>query len=141
MIRISGKRDAAALVLTIIAWFWTAYECDTIGIDVFDMILLKAQTGGWFVWILAAVLSYLCYIWMRPHLLTRAICGIFMLMPAELFKLTRPLLPDSGFAPIQFAVGLLYVLAVVGMWGMFYPWRLERLLGIPQPADGGEVAK
>ena len=26
-----------AMALTAVAWFWTAYECDTIGIDVFDM--------------------------------------------------------------------------------------------------------
>ena len=30
-----------AMVLTAIAWFWTAYECDTIGIDVFDMLLKR----------------------------------------------------------------------------------------------------
>ena len=29
----------AAKILTAAAWFWTAYECDTIGIDVFDMLL------------------------------------------------------------------------------------------------------
>ena len=28
-----------ALILTVFAWFWTAYECDTIGIDVFDKFL------------------------------------------------------------------------------------------------------
>ena len=48
-------------VLTVIAWFWTAYECDTIGIDVFDM-LLKRFPGQ--LWIMAAVLSYLTVIWM-----------------------------------------------------------------------------
>ena len=49
--------DALAAVLTAVAWFWTAFECNTIGIDVFDMILLKERTGGLFVWILAAVLT------------------------------------------------------------------------------------
>ena len=44
-----------AMVLTAIAWFWTAYECDTIGIDVFDM-LLKRFPGQ--LWIMAAVLTY-----------------------------------------------------------------------------------
>ena len=119
------KVPMLAKVLVVIAWFWTAYECDTIGIDVFDM-LLKRFPGQ--VWIMAAVLSYLTIIWMPKNLLTRAVMGIFMLIPAELFKVTRPLVPDSGFAPIQIVVVLAYVLAVIGMYGMFYPWRIEAAL-------------
>ena len=114
-----------AMVLTAIAWLWTAYECDTIGIDVFDM-LLKRFPGQ--VWLMAAVLSYLTIIWMPKHLLTRAVMGLFMLIPAELFKLTRPHLPDGGFAPVQLLVAFAYVLAVIGMYGMFYPWRIEAVL-------------
>ena len=119
------KVSRLAMVLTAVAWFWTAYECDTIGIDVFDM-LLKRFPGQ--VWIMAGVLTYLTIIWMPKNLLTRAIMGIFMLIPAELFKVTRPLLPDSGFAPIQIVVAFAYVLAVIGMYGMFYPWRIETAL-------------
>ena len=122
---VAVKVPMLAKVLVVIAWFWTAYECDTIGIDVFDM-LLKRFPGQ--VWIMAAVLSYLTVIWMPKNLLTRAVMGIFMLIPAELFKVTRPLVPDSGFAPIQIVVVLAYVLAVVGMYGMFYPWRIEAAL-------------
>ena len=54
--------------------------------------------------------------------------GIFMLIPAELFKITRPMLPDGGFAPVQIVVAFAYVLAVIGMYGMFYPWRIETAL-------------
>ena len=115
----------AAKILTAVAWFWTAYECDTIGIDVFDM-LLKRFPGQ--VWIMAAVLTWLTILWMPKHLLTRSIMGIFMLVPAELFKLTRPYLPESGFAPVQIVVGIAYVLAIIGMYGMFYPWRIEAVL-------------
>jgi len=122
------KVPLLAKVLVVIAWYWTAYECATVGIDVFDMILLKAQTNGVFVWALAAVLSYLTIIWMPKNLLTRAIMGIFMLIPAELFKVTRPLVPDSGFAPIQIVVVIAYILAIIGMYGMFYPWRIEAVL-------------
>jgi len=126
------KTDVLTAALVVIAWFWTAYECDTIGIDVFDM-LLKRFPGQ--VWIMAAVLSYLTWIWMRKHLLTRAIMGLFMLIPAELFKFTRPLMPESGFAPIQLLVGFVYVLAIIGMYGMFYPWRIDwalnKLFGWP----------
>ncbi len=114
-----------ARLITIVAWFWTAYECHTIGIDVFDM-LLKRFPGQ--LWIMAAVLSYLTVIWMPRNLLTRSIMAIFMLIPAELFKLTRPLLPDSGFAPVQLVVAAAYLLAIIGMYGMFYPWRIELLL-------------
>ena len=114
-----------AMVLTAIAWFWTAYECDTIGIDVFDM-LLKRFPGQ--LWIMAAVLTYLTIIWMPKNLPVRALMGVFMLIPAELFKATRPLLPDSGFAPVTILVILGYVLAVIGMYGMFYPWRIESAL-------------
>ena len=122
---VAVKVPMLAKVLVVIAWFWTAYECDTIGIDVFDM-LLKRFPGQ--VWIMAAVLSYLTIIWMPKNLLTRAVMGIFMLIPAELFKVTRPLVPDSGFAPIQIVAVLAYVLAVIGMYGMFYPWRIEAAL-------------
>ena len=114
-----------AMALTAVAWFWTAYECDTIGIDVFDM-LLKRFPGQ--LWIMAAVLTYLTIIWMPKNLLTRSIMGIFMLIPAELFKFTRPILPESGFAPVQIVVAVAYLLAIIGMYGMFYPWRIEAVL-------------
>ena len=119
------KVPKLAMVLTAIGWFWTAYECDTIGIDVFDM-LLKRFPGQ--VWIMAAVLTYLTIIWMPKNLLTRSVMGIFMLIPAELFKLTRPMLPESGFAPVQIVVAVAYALAIVGMYGTFYPWRIETAL-------------
>ena len=117
-----------AKVLTGIAWFWTAYECDTIGIDVFDMILMKEKTGGFFVWILALVLTYLVIVWMPKNLPVRALSGILMLIPAELFKTTRFYLPQSGFSAVQVFVATAYVGAVVGMYGMFYPWRLEKAM-------------
>ena len=120
-----NPKKALTWTLVVVAWFWTAYECDTIGIDFFDM-LLKRFPGQ--VWIMAAVLSYLTIIWMPKNLLTRAVMGIFMLIPAELFPLTRPHLPESGFAPVQLLVGLAYVLAIIGMYGMFYPWRIEAAL-------------
>ena len=112
-----------ALLLTLIGWFWTAYECHTIGIDVFDM-LLKRFPGQ--LWLMAAVLSFLTFIWMPKNLPVRALMGIFMLMPAEALKTTRLLVPASGFSPVQLLVGLIYCYAVVGMYGMFYPWRIEK---------------
>lgn len=119
------KVSRLTMVLTAIAWFWTAYECDTIGIDVFDMLLKRFPFQ---LWIMAAVLTYLTVIWMPKHLFTRAIMGLFMLIPAELFKFTRPILPESGFAPVHLLVALAYALAIVGMYGMFYPWRIEAVL-------------
>jgi len=127
--------DVVAAALTAVAWFWTAYECDTIGIDVFDAILLKERTGGLFVWVLAAVLTVLTFLWMRPHLITRGVMAVFMLAPASVFRVTRLMVPESGFAPVQLLVGFMYVLAAVGMYGMFYPWKVEKVFGI---GDGKE---
>lgn len=115
-----------ALILTVFAWFWTAYECDIIGIDVFDMVL-KRFPGQ--LWLMAAVLSWLTYLWMPQNLPMRALTGILMLLPAELFKTTRLLVPVSGFAAVHVLVVTAYIGAVVGMYGMFYPWRLERAMG------------
>ena len=119
----------AAAVLTTVGWLWTAYECDTIGIDVFDSVLFKAQTNGVFVWALACVLIYLTCIWMPKNLPCRALMGIFMLIPAEALKTTRLMVPAPGeFAPVQLLVVLIYVYAIIGMYGMFYPWRIESLV-------------
>ena len=117
---------ACAAALSAVAWLWTAYECDTIGIDVFDMLLMKEKTSGILVWVLAVVLTYLVVIWMPKNLPVRALSGVLMLIPAELFKTTRFYLPQSGFAAVQLFVATAYVGAVVGMYGMFYPWRLEK---------------
>jgi len=114
---------AAAVVLTAFGWLWTAYECHTIGIDVFDM-LLKRFPGQ--LWIMAVVQTYLTVIWMPKNLPVRALTGILMLIPAELFKTTRLLVPAAGFAAVHILVVTAYVGAVLGMYGMFYPWRLER---------------
>ena len=121
-----------AIVLTLVAWFWTAYELSIIGIDVFDSILFKEATGGKLVWVLAPVLSFLTVVWMPKNLPVRSLTGILMLIPAELFKATRPILPESGFAAVQVLVAAAYIGAVVGMYGMFYPWRLEKGLRLVQ---------
>ena len=120
--RFESSRPVAG-VLTVIAWFWTAYECHTIGIDVFDMCL-KLFPGQ--LWLMAAVLSYLTIIWMPDNLSVRALSAVFMLFPASLFRTTRLLVPDSGFALVHILVATGYVAAVIGMYGMFYPWRYEK---------------
>lgn len=120
------KSSVVAAVLTAVAWAWTAHECDTIGIDVFDMVL-KRFPGE--LWILAAVLTVLTFLWMRPNLSVRALTGILMLIPAELFKVTRVMLPESGVVAVHLFVVTGYVGAVIGMYGMFYPWRLEKAMG------------
>ena len=111
-----------AAAISAVAWFWTAYECDTIGIDVFDMLLKRFPLQ---VYVMAAVLTYLTVIWMPKNLPVRALCAILMLIPAELFKTTRLLVPVSGFAYVHVFVAAAYAGAVAGMYGMFYPWRME----------------
>lgn len=113
----------AAGSLTVLAWFWTAYECHTIGIDVFDMFL-KAFPGQ--LWLMAAGLSYLTIIWMPANLSVRALSAILMLFPASLFRTTRLLVPGSGFAMVHILVVTGYLAAIIGMYGMFYPWRYEK---------------
>jgi hypothetical protein len=55
-----------------------------------------------------------------------ALTGLLMLIPAELFKVTRLLVPASGVALVHLFVVTAYIGAVIGMYGMFYPWRLEK---------------
>lgn len=121
-----GSRPVAN-VLTVVAWFWTAHELDIIGIDVFDMVT-KRFPGE--LWILAAVLSYLTILWMPKNLSVRALTGVLMLFPASLFRVTRLHLPESGVGTVHVFVVFAYVCAVIGMYGMFYPWRLEKGLSI-----------
>ena len=78
--------------------------------------------------LLALVLVYLTVQWMPKNLPMRALTGILMLIPAELFKTTRLLVPESGFAAVHVFVLAAYLGALVGMYGMFYPWRLETAL-------------
>ena len=119
------ENRTVAAVLTACAWFWTAYECDTIGIEAFDRFT-KFFPGE--LWILACVLTYLTVIWMPKNLPVRALTGLLMLFPAELFKTTHLYRPPVGtwFAAVDLFVVTAYVAAVVGMYGMFYPRRLEK---------------
>lgn len=115
------RNRLAGRVLCAAAWFWTAYECDTIGVDVFDMIL-KRFPGE--VWILALVLTVLTCLWMENLLPIRAVCGLFMLFPAELFPAVRLCATPWRTTLVAFA----YVCAVIGMVGMFYPWHIRRAI-------------
>ena len=118
-----------AAVLTVIAWFWTAYECHIIGIAAFDNLL---KVFPFQLWIMAAVLSYLTIIWMSKNLSVRALTGLMMLMPASLFRTTHDFRPPAGtiFAPIDIFIYVAYIIAIIGMYGMFYPWRAEKFLSI-----------
>ena len=111
----------AGRLLCALAWLGTAYECDNFGVDVFDNFL-KVFPGE--VWVLAAVLTVLTCMWMENLLPLRALCGIFMLFPAELFPAVR--MCDSAWrlTLVTFA----YLCAIGGMFGMFYPWRFRQLL-------------
>ena len=146
-IRLFNERFATsrgvAVALAIIAWALTARELDIIGIDVFDK-LLKRFPGE--LWILAAVLAYLTIIWMPKHLSVRALTAILMLFPASLFRTTRLLVPQSGVALVHIFVIFAYICAVIGMYGMFYPWRLEKGMALTIRRDniarifGGAIA-
>ena len=122
------RNRAVGQVLCAAAWLWTAYEIDTIGIEVFDRIVRRL----WFfssdipgmVWILAIVLTVLTCLWMENLLSLRALSALFMLFPAELFPAVRLCNTSWRLTLVVFA----YVCAVIGMFGMFYPWHLRRAL-------------
>jgi len=141
-----SSRPVAA-VLTAAAWAWTAYEVMTFEVNIFREFFVGVPVLGHLMsvfaflfdnfWAVAPVLAYLTFIWMPKSLPVRALTGILMLIPAELFKTTRLLVPVSGFAPVLVFVVTAYVGAVVGMYGMFYPWRLEKGLDLVQRTDPG----
>ena len=122
------RNRTAAHVLCAAAWLWTAYEIDTIGIEVFDRIVRRL----WFfssdipgmVWILAIILTVLTCLWMENLLSLRALSALLMLFPAELFPAVRLCDTPWRLTLVVFA----YVCAVTGMIGMFYPWHLRRLI-------------
>ena len=111
----------AGRILCAIGWFFTAYECDKIGIDIFDQFL-KAFPGE--VWILAVALTILTCWWMENLLPIRGVCALFMLFPAELFPAIR--LCESSWRRALVIVA--YVCLIIGMFGMFYPWQIRRAL-------------
>ena len=122
------RNRIAGQVLCAAAWLWTAYEVDTIGIEVFDRIVrrlwfFQADIPG-MVWILAIVLTVLTCLWMENLLPLRALSALFMLFPAELFPAVRLCNTSWRLTLVVFA----YVCAVTGMIGMFYPWHLRRAI-------------
>jgi len=116
----------AGIFLCAVAWFWTAYEIDALGIEVIDRIVQKL----WFlptaipgaVWIWALVLTFLTCWWMENLLPIRAVCAFLMLFPGEMF-------PDIRLCDTQWRLALVvfaYAACILGMWGMFYPWRIRQ---------------
>ena len=115
------RNRTAGVVLCAIAWFFTAYELDTIGIEIFDRFL---KAFPFELWILAAVLTILTCWWMANLLPIRGVAAIFMLFPAELFPVIR-------LEPTQWRLALVvvaYICSITGMFGMFYPWRIRQAL-------------
>ena len=127
-LQVFPRHKMAGWILCAVAWAWTAYEIDTIGIEVFDRIVRRL----WFfqsdipgmVWILAVLLTVLTCLWMENLLTIRSMCAIFMLFPAELFPAVRLCESAWRLTLVVFA----YVCAVIGMVGMFYPWHIRRAL-------------
>ena len=121
------RNAKAGVVLCAIGWLGTAYEVDTIGIEVFDRIVRRF----WFlqndipgaVWILAAVLTVLTCLWMANLLPIRGLAAILMLYPAELFPAVRLCDTPWRLTLVVFA----YLSATAGMFGMFYPWRIRQV--------------
>ncbi len=115
------RSKIAGWILCAIGWAWTAYECDTIGIDVFDKFLKAFPME---LPILAIVLTVLTCWWMPNLLPIRGVSAIFMLFPGEMFPVIRLCDTPWRLTLVVFA----YACAIIGMYGMFYPWRIRQLL-------------
>ncbi len=121
------RHAPSGVVLCALGWLGTAYEVDTIGIEVFDRIVRRF----WFlsndvpgaVWMLAVVLTVLTCLWMSNLLPIRGLAAIFMLFPAELFPAIRLCETPWRLTLVVFA----YMCAAAGMFGMFYPWRIRQV--------------
>ena len=118
----------AGVVLCAAAWFWTAYEIDALGIEVIDRIVqrlwfLSAPIPG-AVWIWALILTFLTCWWMENLLPIRAVCAFAMLFPGDMFPDIRLCDTHWRLALVVFA----YVVCIIGMWGMFYPWRIRQFM-------------
>ena len=127
------RSRTAGVALCAIAWLWTAYELDVIGIEVFDRFL---KAFPFELWMLAVVLTVLTCWWMENLLPIRGAAAILMLFPAELFPVIR-LEPTSWrLALVVFA----YLCAILGMFGMFYPWHVRQALAWLAAKPGRVVA-
>jgi len=111
----------AGRILCAVGWAWTAWACHTIGIEVFDRFL-KVFPGE--LILLAVVLTVLTCWWMPNLLPIRGVCALFMLFPGEMFPMIRLAGTTWRIALVVFA----YVCLVIGMFGMFYPWRIRQVL-------------
>ncbi|MBO5941084.1 MAG: hypothetical protein J6R18_07825 [Kiritimatiellae bacterium] len=109
----------AAIVLCALAWLGTAYELDNIGIEVFDRFL---KAFPFELWILAFVLTILTCWWMPNLLPIRGLSAIFMLFPAEMFHVIR--LEPTNWRLVLVVIA--YACIAMGMFGMFYPWRVRQ---------------
>jgi hypothetical protein len=115
------RNKVAGIALCALAWLSTAYELDTIGIEVFDRFL---KAFPFQLWILAFILTILTCWWMPNLLPIRGLSAIFMLFPAEMFHAIR-------LEPTQWRLVLVviaYTCIILGMFGMFYPWRIRQAL-------------
>ena len=74
--------------------------------------------------ILAIVLTILTCWWMPNLLPIRGVSAILMLFPAEMFPVIRLCDTPWRLTLVVFA----YVCIVLGMYGMFYPWRIRQAL-------------
>ena len=127
-LRMFPRSRVVGAILCAAAWFWTAYEIDALGIDVIDRIVqrlwfLPAPIPG-AVWLWAIVLAALTFLWMENLLPIRAVCAFLMLFPGDMFPAIR--LCETGWrlTLVVFA----YAVCILGMWGMFYPWRIRQAM-------------
>ena len=104
-------------ILSAIAWFWT-------GVAVYQMNLDLLMPIIKYLPIIIVVCIGLSWVWMKELLASRALAGIFMLLPMPLILAVRA--DASLWRLVPVILG--YILLTVGMDVMLYPWHHRNVL-------------
>ena len=107
----------AGRVLSAVAWVWTGVAVYQMNLDLL-MPILK------YLPVIVAVCIGLSWVWMKELLASRALAGIFMLLPMPLILAVRA--DASLWRLVPVTVG--YILLTLGMDVMLYPWHHRNAL-------------
>lgn len=107
----------AGRVLSAVAWAWTGVAVYQMNLDLLVPIIKYLP-------IIVAVCIGLSWVWMKELLASRALAGIFMLLPMPLILAVRA--DASLWRLVPVTVG--YILLTGGMDVMLYPWHHRNAL-------------
>ncbi len=117
VLKAAPRNQIAGCILSAIAWAWAAFAVKEMGLD-FMMPYMK------YLPFLTIGLIALTWIFLKELLTSRAIAGILMLFPMPLILSMRADPSAFRLIPITFS----YIMAVLGMDIMLYPWHHRNAL-------------